>query len=152
MRKKGNVEQVVKKIKQLLKEEKGSAVIEASIWIPVVFFAVILLLVLALQFMEMGIVQGEMLIISANSIQFVDSEKEIENLENLLKVQKQKIHFIKNMDWKISENGKHINGQFQGSTKITGKRYHIERKITTRKENPIESIRRWKQIEETISK
>lgn len=138
-------------MKERLLEEKGSATVEATIWVPFVFFTVISLIVLSLQFMEMGIVQGEMLILSSNAIQLVDSERENVDLIASLEVQKQKIHFIENVDWTSSENKKEWVGQFRGTTDVTPRRKTFQRKTKVRKEHPIQIIRRYKQIGETIS-
>lgn len=137
-----------KKILKKLAEEQGSATVEASIWVPIVFFSVVLLMVLSLQWMEMGIVQGEMLITSSNSICYVDSE---DNEKTLSEIGKQKIHFIKEAEWQVIDGKKKWQGQFKGSTKITGKRRRIVRKATARKEHPIRIIRRRKCFEEAIS-
>ena len=123
-------------------------VVEGSVWIPWICIVVIGILTIAFQYMEWGIVQGEMLTTSVESICYVEKEGEEKEVSNERVMQK--IHFLKNGNLKIIHGKKEVQSDFSagiGSFKNVKIR---EKTMKIKTQNPIEKLRRRKRFGEAI--
>lgn len=135
-----------KRIKHIIASKEGVATVEGAIWIPFVFLVTMLLLRLLFQWTEWGMVQGEMLVIGANAVSYVDTGKDFAEFhENKIN----QFHFLSHVRWD-QEIGKEectisfIAEQYPPLKKEAKKVIRIKTK------NPIKTLRRRKRVEQAV--
>lgn len=133
-------------MKNQIENEKGMITIEASIWIPFLCVIILSLFYMIVQWAELGIVQGELLVEASEAIAYGEEELQADKNEKEIQV-----HFLKNLFWKVEKGKKEWTKTFVATLQ---KPFDIQvsKKVKVISENPIKKIRRRERIGEAIQK